>query len=129
MCKLISKKESTIFIVATFLYLLNKFWMSRYVAVPFMQSYFNDVMGGCVFGILLRVNNRFWFRKEILFRTYFLLSLAASCYWEYVAPLYLSSSVQDVWDIFAYMGGAVGIWLFLERRIVDKVIKLFHSKK
>lgn len=79
-----------------------------------MRCYFNDVMGGIVFGIMIRIANRFWFKREITFWLYELLFVIAGIYWECIAPLYIEYSVGDAGDIAAYFGGGLCLLLILE---------------
>lgn len=79
--------------------------------IPFMQCYFNDIMGGIVFGITICTASRFWLKQEITIPLYMLLLLLAGSYWEFVAPLYVKGSVRDMRDIVAYFCGGIGLLL------------------
>lgn len=77
----------------------------------FMRCYFNDIMGGIVFGIIIRTASRFWLKREVRIWLYMLLFLLAGSYWEFAAPLYIKRSVCDVGDIVAYFSGGIGLLL------------------
>lgn len=87
-----------------------------------MRCYFNDIMGGVVFGIIIRVANRFWFKREIRGWLYALLFIIAGIYWECIAPLYITYSVGDVGDIAAYFGGGL-IFLLLWKMLGGRGMK------
>ena len=87
---------------------------------PFMQCYFNDIMGGIVFGIIIRTASRFWLKKEITILLYMALLLLAGSYWEFVAPLYIKSSVCDMGDIVAYFSGGIGLLLAMKYEQEEK---------
>lgn len=93
---------------------MNKYCLRRILAVPFMRNYFNDIMGGIVFGVVVRAAGRFWFKKEIRSSLYMLLILTAGIYWEYAAPLYVPGAVSDVGDIAAYLSGGICLLLLLK---------------
>ncbi|MBU9720884.1 MULTISPECIES: hypothetical protein [Bacillaceae] len=40
-----------------------------------------------------------------------LFTLIVGVFWEYITPLYYSSSVSDPWDVVAYMFGGVLYWI------------------
>lgn len=79
-------------------------------------------MGGVVFGIIIRVANRFWFKREIRGWLYALLFIIAGIYWECIAPLYITYSVGDVGDIAAYFGGGL-IFLLLWKMLGGRGMK------
>lgn len=118
--KLLSKAEWVILTVSLCAYGLNKYWLCGKVDSMFMRCYFNDVLGGVVFGIILRANSRFWFKKMLHISVYIILIAAASFYWEWIAPLYIQRSVQDILDVAAYMGGGIALWLCTEKLSKEK---------
>ena len=111
---LIKRKEQSLLMAALGLYLMNKYCLYKFLTNNFMRCYFNDVMGGIVFGITIRIANRFWFKREITVWLYGLLFVVAGIYWEFIAPLYIEYSVGDVNDIAAYSGGGLGLLLLLK---------------
>ncbi len=120
MRRYINRKECGILFAALCLYIVNKYWRSRFQTHPFIQCYFNDIMGGIVFGIIIRTASRFWLKREITLTLYMLLFLLAGTYWEFVTPLYIKSSVCDIGDIAAYFSGGIGLLLAIRNKQGEK---------
>ena len=115
MGRYIKRKECWILFAALCLYMGNKYYRNRFQVSEFMQCYFNDLMGGIVFGIIICTASRFWLKREVTIWLYMLLLLLAGSYWEFVAPLYIKSAVCDVGDIVAYFSGGIGLLLATRR--------------
>lgn len=43
-------------------------------------------------------------------------TLVVGVFWEFITPLYMSTSVADLWDIFAYMVGGTIYWIVVLAR-------------
>lgn len=114
MRKICFSKEAKIAIISLLLYVLNKFYLHQIIEDIWLKSYFNDIMGGIVFGSALRIVFRYWFKREITLLPYIMLILFAGIYWEYIAPLYLKYSVCDVVDIVAYLCGGFILQIVLK---------------
>ena len=110
----IRREERWILIVSLCLYGINKCCRSGIWKITFMQCYFNDIIAGAVFGIVIHITTRFWLKREISVVPYLLLILLAGSYWEFVAPLYLKHSISDMGDIVAYLSGGICLLLLLK---------------
>lgn len=108
-------REFCIAVIALCLYGINKYYFRDITNSVFFKGYFNDIMCGIVFGVMVRVAFCYWFRKKILFWEYSILFVLAGIYWEYIAPLYLEYSVSDIWDIVAYLVGGVVSQLIIKK--------------
>lgn len=114
MKKICFSQEAKIAIVSLLLYALNKFFLYRIIENAWFKNYFNDIMGGIVFGSALCIAFRYWFKREITLLPYIIIILFAGIYWEYIAPLYLKYSVSDVVDMVAYLGGGFILQIVLK---------------
>lgn len=115
---LVSKKEMLAFVFAMCVYAINKWGISHRADFPFLSNYLNDFIGGYVFATILTISYRFYLKREIRVRIYFLIIIMASIYWEYIAPLYLPYSVKDVNDIVAYLAGGWVFLIFIKKKCI-----------
>ena len=92
------------------LYLINRFIPPGNI---FLDSYFNDILAGCVIVAIVNLLLSFG-RINPLTKPLSCLVLCLVCglIWEYVTPLYKPGAVSDIWDIAAYMLGGL-IWCII----------------
>lgn len=98
------KKEWILLILSIILYGINKIYISK-LGIDFFCCYFNDLLAGIVFFCVLSLINCFWLKKRISIITQFSFLCIAGVFWEYITPLYNSSSVSDPKDIVFYISG------------------------
>lgn len=79
----------------------------------FLDSYFNDILAGCIIVAIVNLLLSFG-RINPSVKPLPCLGLCLVCglVWEYVTPLYKPSAVCDLWDIAAYMIGGL-IWCII----------------
>ena len=102
--------------VSALFYVINNYFLKEVFTHFFFHWYLNDIFGGLMIVaiantlILLGKQHKLYMDslKKILFFTFIV-----GVYWEYVAPLYLASSVTDPWDIVAYMSGGLIYWIIV----------------
>lgn len=75
-------------------------------------GYFNDFLGGLAFMaytnlLISLVQPRYRIRNPLIGIAYI---FCCGLFWEYAAPLFVSDSVSDPWDVLAYCLGAVLYW-------------------
>ena len=87
-------------------YLFNKFYLKEMYDNFFIDWYLNDLLGGMLYAILVVVLYRFWFKIELSNKYIFMFTLIAGLFWEYVTPIYYTSSTRDNWDIVCYLTGS-----------------------
>jgi len=96
------------------LYCLNRFILKEAVGGWFLRCYFNDILAGVV---ILAYTNLFFIavgKAEHSFRslaTILPYALLAGLFWEFIAPMFITTSVTDAWDIMAYCAGGSAYWL------------------
>ncbi len=113
----ISRKEQMILILALCLYGISKYYLGKILEIPFMQWYFNVIMGGIIFGVVICTANRFLAKtRNYSCSIYILFFLIAGVYWEFVAPIYINTSVSDITDIVVYLTGGICLLLLLKIR-------------
>ena len=97
------------------IYIINrciKSYINVFILGYICKCHLNDFIGGIVFcsyiNTILILNN-----KKTIDKYYqlFIIMIIVSIIWEYVAPLILSYSVSDKWDILAYMLGTTTYYL------------------
>lgn len=112
--------DITAVLSSVILYLINTFALKPLFHSPFLNNYFNDILGGLLF--IAYLNLLFgWFRvREQYLRKYHvivIILLAAGTGWEYLTPLY-KESTSDPWDLLAYQAG--GLIYFIANKIAEK---------
>ena len=119
------KKNILIIFICFLLYLLNKVvYYPNMFMQSFMSSHFNDILCGILFpaycNILLEnrygLINRLWKVESLL--------LVCGIFWEFIAPLFISYSVSDIFDIAAYMFGGFIYWIIYRIVISSKNHKI-----
>ncbi|MBU9711383.1 hypothetical protein [Evansella tamaricis] len=113
-------------LISTGAYLLNNTLLKETFDHNFFYGYFNDIFGGIMIVALANLficvgkQNNYYLGnlKRIL-----LFTFGVGLFWEYVTPVYNSSSVSDPWDIVAYMTGGGLYWLidkFFNRKRIKR---------
>lgn len=69
-----------------------------------MVCYFNDVLAGLSFSAYVNLL-LFFLNKRLKFKAGFIIIAAAGFFWEYCIPLIRKTSVSDIYDLVAYLGG------------------------
>ena len=108
------KKNILIITTVLIIYGLNKFdciYFSNETIQYFINCYLNDILCGTLFisycNILLERNDK---KINTLLNIEVLLFLCG-IFWEYIAPMFISYSISDPYDIVAYMLGGLVYWL------------------
>lgn len=125
------RKNVIVIIACLFAYAVNKCILSccssnQSVISLFFHCYFNDVACGLLFpaycNLLLESRyacfDRLWKIELLLF--------CCGIFWEYAAPLFISYSISDPWDIIAYMSGGLIYWLMFFH---GQRTKSFHNSR
>lgn len=89
------------------LYFGNKYYLRTYLQFWMFRNHFNDVLAGMLLSLAVCVLSRVWLGKELPAGWILYIVLCAGVYWEFVAPMYLSYSISDKWDIVAYITGGM----------------------
>lgn len=89
------------------LYFGNKYYLRTYLQFWMFRNHFNDVLAGMLLSLAVCVLSRVWLGKELPTGWILYIVLCAGVYWEFVAPMYLSYSISDKWDIVAYITGGM----------------------
>ena len=79
-----------------------------------MNGYFNDILAGI---ILIAFTNLMFELKNISIKKIVHIEmylLAVGIFWEYITPLYKTSSISDPFDILAYMFGGIVYWIIFK---------------
>lgn len=109
------------------IYILNRIYKTHiqnevlsYICV----AHLNDFIGGMVFCVYLNLV-LILARKQPLtrFSVIMVVMLAVALLWEYFFPLFLPYSTSDIFDVCAYMLGAIVYCL-----VVEKLVKAKASK-
>ncbi len=103
--------EQQFVVPAMLVYIINRL-IKDSITLPIIgylcRCHLNDFIGGGVFlgyvNILLIISNR---KPNHTLRFVLVISLLASVFWEYIAPLFLWYSTSDFWDVVSYMLGAL----------------------
>lgn len=121
------KKNLAIIAIILCLYLLNKAGVLDFGGNEINAlriSYFNDVLCGIFFPAYCN----FFIEMKYAPITSFLFIemglLVCGLFWEYVTPMYLSSSTSDLADLFAYLLGGFIYWCLFRFLFVKKNRKL-----
>ena len=110
--------------IGLLLYLCNVCFWRKYGNL-FMICYFNDILAGLSFiayvNLLL-----FHLNKRLRFKEGFVIIVVAGFFWEYCIPLVKKTSISDIYDVVAYLGG-FAIY-FMNETLVQR-IKSYKNKK
>lgn len=96
-------------------YAVNQLWIKPQLGLGVAQNYLNDVAAGALlsaFSIML-VRQRYRPSRVGVAIFVSIVVAAAGCFWEYITPLYRTTSVTDPLDMVAYWIGA-GLYLTYE---------------
>ena len=76
------------------------------------KNHFNDVLAGLAFMAYTNVLLALFRPKGRIVRLRFVIPFIFACglFWECVAPLFVSGSVADPWDLLAYVMGGIVYW-------------------
>ena len=112
------KTNHIIIIFSIILYILNKISLSKYSL--FMSGYFNDILAGIL--LIAFTNLMFGFINKSIYKFVHIeiYLFAVGIFWEYITPLYKTSSISDPIDILAYMVGGFIYW------IINKIVMRKH---
>ena len=105
--------------IAMVLYTSNRFFL-KHLDIPFigyiLKNHFNDFIGGFVFSAYTDLVLVFFGRTPI--RSLWLLMLfmfGVSFLWEFLLPLFSHYSTSDIWDMAAYLLGAVLYYFVMKK--------------
>lgn len=100
---------------------LHVFHFENQLIMYFLNCYFDDILGNVLFLLLIALA---WvhFKPQFQIRLYHVLLLNIVCglFWEYITPLYRTST-SDIWDVVAYMVGGLLFWYIFGGREVSYV--------
>lgn len=113
------KYEIILLFTALGIYMINKIYLKQLTDHWIIQYYLNDIMAGICFSTVSQLLMWFWLKRPIKDAENILLIYLAGSYWEFIAPLYIDSSVADLYDLAAYLAG--GIIVILVRKYVNKL--------
>ncbi|MCR8842711.1 hypothetical protein NQ117_03375 [Paenibacillus sp. SC116] len=99
--------------IAILLYILNNKVMKPSLDSYFLNSHFNDVIGGLLIVAFANLVSAVGGQARLsLYSVWRIISFTfvVGLFWEYVTPLY-HRGVSDPWDVIAYMGGGLLYWV------------------
>ncbi|AOM84002.1 hypothetical protein [Salisediminibacterium beveridgei] len=100
-------------------YLINQTVIKAWTDHWFIHWYVNDLLAGIWLPALTMALAASFRVHQILMLSgakILLVVLVAGLFWELIAPLYVTGSVRDPFDILAYVSGGL-IYLLIMRRI------------
>ena len=114
----IQKKDLLFFIVPLIFFQINELIKAE-VQIPvlgyLLRCHFNDYLGGISFAaylnFVLSLSNWTTFQLTKI-RHFLVAALVCGVVWEVITPLFMHSSVGDVWDVVAYILGMLTYWFF-----------------
>ena len=123
---MIPRARSIIYImVLSSICLLNKYhilYCDDGTIMYFMRCDFNDIFGSVVFLLILAlVLSILHIKINVKLLHVLIFMLFIGILWEYVTPLYRSDTTTDVFDIFAYLSGALLFWYVFGGKVLNSV--------
>lgn len=98
-------------------YLTNQVFKYNYSNVYvnwFMTCYFNDIVGSIAFIAYCNILFEYKLYNHLKLNQIIVLLFFCGLFWEYIAPIFISYSVSDPFDIIAYMLGGCIYWLLMK---------------
>ena len=110
------------------LFALHQLGISADIRFPFADNWLDDLLA---LPILLPAigwvrKKRGWSDRVILPGLHILFAIALTAFWfEIIAPVGFHRGTSDLWDVAAYLTGALGVWMWgkIDNRISGFPIK------